>query len=128
MIDDAHLNWFLVDRQKLTVVGHRPWGSRGAPTRSSACRSRRTSWRRRSSGTRALRPRAQPDSVLRAAPGCVRIFAGRGAAGALWAKGLDEVHTYRADEQLNVPGRPRVVLLRAHTHGQGSLCFSEPGP
>jgi glyoxylase-like metal-dependent hydrolase (beta-lactamase superfamily II) len=46
---------------------------------------------------------------------------------ALWVKGLDDVRTYRADEQLDVPGRPRVVFAPGHTHGHCSLWFSDRG-
>ena len=60
-------------------------------------------------------------------PGFVRIFTAMGAAGALWVKGLDDVRPYGADEQLDVPGRPRVVFTPGHTHGHCSLWFPDRG-
>ncbi len=60
-------------------------------------------------------------------PGFVRIFTAMGAAGALWVKGLDAVRTYAAREELDVPGRPRVIFTAGHTHGHCSLAFPERG-
>lgn len=60
-------------------------------------------------------------------PGFVRIFTAMGAAGALWVKGLDEVHTYAPGEELDAPGRPRVIFTPGHTHGHCSLAFPDRG-
>lgn len=50
-----------------------------------------------------------------------------GAKGALWVKGTTEVRTYSDGEQLDVPGRPRVVFTPGHTHGHCALHFPERG-
>ena len=60
-------------------------------------------------------------------PGFVRILAAMGAAGALWVRGLQEVRTYAAGEQLDVPGRPKVIFTPGHTHGHCSLDFHDRG-
>ncbi len=60
-------------------------------------------------------------------PGFVRIFAAMGAAGALWVKGLEDIRTYEAGQQLDVPGRPRIVFTPGHTYGHCSLAFRDRG-
>jgi glyoxylase-like metal-dependent hydrolase (beta-lactamase superfamily II) len=50
-----------------------------------------------------------------------------GAAGTLWVRGLDDVRTYAAGEQLDGPGRPEVIFTPGHTHGHCSLDFQERG-
>ncbi len=60
-------------------------------------------------------------------PGHVRILAALGAAGALFVKGLTEVRTYGSEDELDVPGRPRVVFTPGHTYGHCSLHLAERG-
>jgi glyoxylase-like metal-dependent hydrolase (beta-lactamase superfamily II) len=60
-------------------------------------------------------------------PGFLKVFAAMGAKGALWVKGAKAVRTYGDDEQLDVPGRPRVVFTPGHTHGHCALHFPERG-
>lgn len=60
-------------------------------------------------------------------PGFVKVFTAMGARGALWVKGTEEVRTFQADEQLDVPGRPRVIFTPGHTHGHSSLHFPDRG-
>ncbi len=60
-------------------------------------------------------------------PEFVRIFAEMTAMGALWVRGTTAVRTYRADERLDVPGRPRVIATPGHTHGHCSLLFEDRG-
>jgi glyoxylase-like metal-dependent hydrolase (beta-lactamase superfamily II) len=60
-------------------------------------------------------------------PGFLKIFAAMGAKGALWVKGAKDVRTYQADQQLDVPGRPRVVFTPGHTHGHCCLHFADRG-
>jgi glyoxylase-like metal-dependent hydrolase (beta-lactamase superfamily II) len=60
-------------------------------------------------------------------PGFLKIFIAMGAKGALWVKGAQEVQTYGADQQLDVPGRPHVVFTPGHTHGHSALHFPDRG-
>lgn len=60
-------------------------------------------------------------------PAFVRVLAEMSAMGALWVKGTDQVKTYGAGEQLDVPGRPRVIFTPGHTHGHCSLHFPDRG-
>lgn len=60
-------------------------------------------------------------------PGFLKVFASMGAHGALWVKGTDDVRTFRDGEELDVPGRPRVVGTPGHTHGHCSLHFTQRG-
>jgi glyoxylase-like metal-dependent hydrolase (beta-lactamase superfamily II) len=60
-------------------------------------------------------------------PGFLKIFIAMGAKGALWVKGTQEVQTYGADQQLDVPGRPHVVFTPGHTHGHSALHFPDRG-
>jgi glyoxylase-like metal-dependent hydrolase (beta-lactamase superfamily II) len=60
-------------------------------------------------------------------PGFLKIFTAMGAKGALWVKGTKAVRTYGDDEQLDVPGRPRVVFTPGHTHGHCALHFPGRG-
>jgi glyoxylase-like metal-dependent hydrolase (beta-lactamase superfamily II) len=162
MIDDAYVNWFLVEEgQKLTVV------DTGHPSSWKSLQQALSSLRRSTGDIEAVvlthghfdhmgfarraheelgvpvwahdletpvvrhpwrydHERSRMPYFVRH-PRFVRIFTAMGAAGALWVKGLDEVGTYGADEQLDVPGRPRVVFTPGHTHGHCSLWFSERG-
>jgi glyoxylase-like metal-dependent hydrolase (beta-lactamase superfamily II) len=54
-----------------------------------------------------------------------RIFTAMGKAGALWVRGLEDVNTYAAGDQLEVPGRPQVVFTPGHTYGHCSLHYPE---
>ena len=60
-------------------------------------------------------------------PGHERILAAFGAAGALFVKGLKAVRTHGSAEELDVPGRPRVVFTPSHSHGHCSLHLPERG-
>jgi glyoxylase-like metal-dependent hydrolase (beta-lactamase superfamily II) len=60
-------------------------------------------------------------------PGFAKISAAMGAAGALRVKGLKDVRTYEAGEQLDVPGRPQPIFTPGHTHGHCSLAFRDRG-
>jgi glyoxylase-like metal-dependent hydrolase (beta-lactamase superfamily II) len=56
-----------------------------------------------------------------------RIFAAMGAAGALFVRGTEEVTTYGSDDELDVPGRPRVIFTPGHTYGHCALNFPDRG-
>jgi glyoxylase-like metal-dependent hydrolase (beta-lactamase superfamily II) len=58
-------------------------------------------------------------------PRFVKMFAGMGAAGALWVKGLEPTHRYRPGDELDVPGRPRAIATPGHTDGHCSLHLPE---
>ncbi|HYF27593.1 MAG TPA: MBL fold metallo-hydrolase [Baekduia sp.] len=60
-------------------------------------------------------------------PGFVKTFALMGAHGALWVKGVEEPETYVDHDELDVPGRPRVVPTPGHTHGHCALHFADRG-
>jgi glyoxylase-like metal-dependent hydrolase (beta-lactamase superfamily II) len=60
-------------------------------------------------------------------PGFLVAFTAMGAKGALWVTGAKQVRTYRDGEQLDVPGRPRVVHTPGHTHGHCSLHLPDRG-
>jgi len=60
-------------------------------------------------------------------PGFLKIFTAMGAKGALWVKGTQDVRTYSAGQQLDVPGRPHVVFTPGHTHGHCALHFPDRG-
>lgn len=60
-------------------------------------------------------------------PGFLRIFTEMGAKGALWVKGVQETRTYGDGQQLDVPGRPRVVFTPGHSHGHSCLLFADRG-
>ena len=57
----------------------------------------------------------------------MRILAAFAAAGALFVKGLKAVRTHGSAEELDVPGRPRVVFTPGHSHGHCSLHLPERG-
>ena len=54
-------------------------------------------------------------------PRAVRILGRMGAAGALWAPAVSEVHVFDGGDVLDVPGRPWVIASPGHTHGHSSL-------
>ena len=56
-----------------------------------------------------------------------RAFMAMAAMGALFVKGLERVETYGDGQQLDVPGRPRVIFTPGHTHGHCSLHFEDRG-
>jgi glyoxylase-like metal-dependent hydrolase (beta-lactamase superfamily II) len=58
-------------------------------------------------------------------PRFIKIFSAMGAAGALSVKGCEDVRTFGSDDELDVPGRPRVVFSPGHTHGHSALHFPE---
>jgi glyoxylase-like metal-dependent hydrolase (beta-lactamase superfamily II) len=162
MIDDAYVNWFLVEEdRKITVVdtGHpSSWKSlqralselRRSPSDVEAvvlthAHFDHMGFARRAHEELGVSVWAHEDEtpVVRHPwrfdhersrlpyfvrhPGYVRIFSAMGAAGALWVRGLEDVRTYRPDEHLDVPGRPRVIFTPGHTHGHCSLVFPDRG-
>jgi glyoxylase-like metal-dependent hydrolase (beta-lactamase superfamily II) len=54
-------------------------------------------------------------------PGFLKIAAHFAANGALWTKGVGEVTHFGDDEELPVPGRPRVIATPGHTPGHVAL-------
>lgn len=60
-------------------------------------------------------------------PGFLKIFMEMGAMGALWVRGTRDVRTYQAGQQLDVPGRPRVIFTPGHTHGHCCLHLADRG-
>jgi glyoxylase-like metal-dependent hydrolase (beta-lactamase superfamily II) len=60
-------------------------------------------------------------------PGFLKLFAAMGARGALWVKGTKQVSAYADGQQLDVPGRPRVIFTPGHTHGHCSLHLPQHG-
>jgi glyoxylase-like metal-dependent hydrolase (beta-lactamase superfamily II) len=60
-------------------------------------------------------------------PGFDRAFAAMTLMGALFVKGLESVHTFRDGDELDVPGRPRVIFTPGHTHGHCALHFPDRG-
>ncbi|MDP8908959.1 MAG: MBL fold metallo-hydrolase [Chloroflexota bacterium] len=60
-------------------------------------------------------------------PGFLKVFTAMGARGALWVKGTKEIRTYTDGQQLDVPGRPRVIFTPGHTQGHCSLHFADRG-
>src|SRR5205085_12405572 len=45
----------------------------------------------------------------------------------LFVKGVDAPSTYADGEELDVPGRPRVIATPGHTHGHCSLLLPDRG-
>lgn len=162
MIDDAYVNWFLVeDAEKLTVVDtghpsswkslHEALGELGrSPADIEAIVlthahfdhmgfARRAHdelgvpvWAHEREVTVVRHPWRYEHERSRAPyfvrhPGFVKIFTAMGAAGALWVKGLEDVRTYEAGRQLDVPGRPHILSTPGHTHGHCSLHFADRG-
>lgn len=54
-------------------------------------------------------------------PKAVRILGRMGAAGALWAPAVSEVHVFDDGDALDVPGHPRVIPSPGHTYGHVAL-------
>jgi glyoxylase-like metal-dependent hydrolase (beta-lactamase superfamily II) len=54
-------------------------------------------------------------------------FAAMTAMGALRVKGLEYAQTFATEEELDVPGRPRVVFCPGHTHGHCALHLADRG-
>jgi glyoxylase-like metal-dependent hydrolase (beta-lactamase superfamily II) len=54
-------------------------------------------------------------------PACARNLASMTAQGALWVKGVERVQPIAAGQELELPGRPRVVATPGHTHGHVAL-------
>ena len=162
LIDDAYVNWFVVeDGRALTVVdtGHpRSWRSAQEALRELgrarsdieaivlthghfdhvgfAERARQELgvpvWAHEREVAVARHPwrydheRSRLPYFVRY-PGFIKIFTSMGAAGALWVKGVTEVSTYGPGDELDVPGRPRIVFTPGHTHGHCALHFPERG-
>jgi glyoxylase-like metal-dependent hydrolase (beta-lactamase superfamily II) len=60
-------------------------------------------------------------------PGFDRAFFAMAAMGALFVKALSETTTYADGEQLDVPGRPRVIFTPGHTYGHCALHLADRG-
>jgi glyoxylase-like metal-dependent hydrolase (beta-lactamase superfamily II) len=60
-------------------------------------------------------------------PGFDRAFLAMASMGALLVQGLESVRTFADGDELDVPGRPRVVFTPGHTHGHCALHFPERG-
>ena len=58
-------------------------------------------------------------------PGFLKIAAQFAANGALWTKGVEAVTEFGDDEELPVPGRPRVIATPGHTAGHVALHLPE---
>ena len=58
-------------------------------------------------------------------PACAASMASMSAHGALWVKGIAEVRVLPEGEELDVPGRPRVVATPGHTRGHVALHLPE---
>src|SRR4051794_37604182 len=56
-----------------------------------------------------------------------RVFLAMTMMGALFVKGVETVRTFTEGEELDVPGRPRVVFTPGHTHGHCALHLPERG-
>lgn len=60
-------------------------------------------------------------------PEFLKIFGEMTAMGALWVKGSQSARNYGSHDQLDVPGRPKVIFTPGHTHGHCSLLFADRG-
>jgi glyoxylase-like metal-dependent hydrolase (beta-lactamase superfamily II) len=60
-------------------------------------------------------------------PGFDRAFLAMSLMGALFVKGVASVRTFVDGEQLDVPGRPRVVFTPGHTYGHSALHLPDRG-
>jgi glyoxylase-like metal-dependent hydrolase (beta-lactamase superfamily II) len=58
-------------------------------------------------------------------PGFDRAFAAMAAKGALFVKGVDDPTAYSDGDELDVPGRPRVIATPGHTHGHCCLLLAD---
>ena len=60
-------------------------------------------------------------------PGFDRAFLAMTLMGALFVTGVEAVRTFTDGEQLDVPGKPRVVFTPGHTHGHCALHLADRG-
>src|SRR4051812_12679926 len=104
------------------------WASPSAHARSSVPRFTRTSGRCRSRATRFGTTTSEAASLTCSGnPGFDRVFLAMTMMGALFVKGVETVRTFTDGEELDVPGRPRVVFTPGHTHGHCALHLRERG-
>jgi glyoxylase-like metal-dependent hydrolase (beta-lactamase superfamily II) len=60
-------------------------------------------------------------------PGFDRAFLAMTMMGALFVRGVESVQTYSDGDELDVPGRPRIVFTPGHTHGHSALHLADRG-
>jgi glyoxylase-like metal-dependent hydrolase (beta-lactamase superfamily II) len=58
-------------------------------------------------------------------PTALPIIGRMAAAGALWVRGVESLEDLASLDELNVPGRPRLVFTPGHTYGHTALHFPD---